>query len=460
MPTVSKKADTAIKNGVLVTSRELKRADIYIKDGLVDSIESPDHDRSASKVIDASEKLILPGIIDAHLHPVYADRIDTLSKAAAVDGITTIIPYIGAVKAWGATGGLLDAIGDFIEEGERTSVIDFGIHGALMQHDVDDASATIPKSVARGIVSFKVFMAYKKRGMKLEDDDILKIMNLAAANNALLAAHAENGAVIDFLETAFIAEGKVSPEYHGRSHPGLCEAEAIFRLLMLGTVAACPVYIPHISAKESLDVVRQFKRWGGLEFYTETCPHYLTLTEADMSRWGSLAKMSPPLRGRDDVQALWQALHEGLIDVVGSDHAGHTTAANQPLQDRIFDAPNGIPGLDTVFKVVYEEGVNQGRITLSRLVEVMCEKPAKIFGLYPRKGTVAEGGDADIVLFDPAAATIIKAQHPLLNVDYSVYEGRSCLGAPVMVMQRGRILMEDGELKGTPGLGRFVSGTR
>ena len=181
---MSKKADTAIKNGVLVTSRELKRADIYIKDGLVDSIESPDHDRSASKVIDASEKLILPGIIDAHLHPVYADRIDTLSKAAAVDGITTIIPYIGAVKAWGATGGLLDAIGDFIEEGERTSVIDFGIHGALMQHDVDDASATIPKSVARGIVSFKVFMAYKKRGMKLEDDDILKIMNLAAANNA------------------------------------------------------------------------------------------------------------------------------------------------------------------------------------------------------------------------------------------------------------------------------------
>jgi dihydropyrimidinase len=456
-----KTSDTAIKNGILVTGRESKRADIYINnDGRVEGIETEPTGRAASRVIDASGKWILPGIIDAHLHPVYADGMDTLSKAAACEGITTLIPYIGAVKAWGQTGGLLDTIEDFIEEGERTSVIDFGVHCTLLQDDVKDARTTIPKLVDRGIMSFKVFMAYKKRGMKLEDDEILHIMDLIAASNGLLAAHAENGAVIDFLEQRFISQGKETPDYHAPSHPGLSEAEAIFRLLTLGGVTQCPIYIPHISAKESLEVVRLFKKWGELEFFTETCPHYLTLTDDETAQRGSIAKMAPPLREQSDIEALWQAVQEGLIDVIGSDHAGNTTKANEPLRDKIFDAPNGIPGLDTLFKVVHQEGVNKGRITLNRLVEVLCEKPAKIFGLYPRKGTLNVGSDADIVLFDPAATDTIKARNPLLKVDYSLYEKRTCLGAPSMVMQRGRVLMEDGELTGKPGGGMFLPGKK
>jgi dihydropyrimidinase len=309
-------------------------------------------------------------------------------------------------------------------------------------------------------MSFKVFMAYKKRGMKLEDDEMLQIMSLVAAHQGLLAAHAENGAIIDFLEDRFISQGKETPDYHAPSHPGLSEAEAIFRLLTLGKVAGCSIYIPHISAEESLEVVRMFKKWGEPDFYTETCPHYLILSDDVMTKRGSLAKMAPPVRKQSDRQALWQALQEGLIDVVGSDHAGHTVEANQPLEDKIFDAPNGIPGLDTLFKVVYEEGVNKGRLTLNRLVEVMCEKPARIFGLYPSKGTLVEGSDADMVVFDPSATSTINARNPLLNVDYSLYENRKCLGAPVLVMQRGRILMEGGKLIGKPGGGRFLPGKK
>jgi dihydropyrimidinase len=286
-------ADTVIKNGILVTGRELKSADIYIKGARVDSIESYDTGRSASRIIDASGKLVLPGIIDAHIHPVYADRIDTLSKAAAYEGITTIIPYIGAVKAWGESRGLLDAIDDFINEGETTSFVDFGIHCTLLQDDVKDAAETIPILVAKGIMSFKTFMAYKKRGMKLEDDELLQIMSIISTQNALLAAHAENGAIIDYFESLFISNGKETPEYYPLSHPGLSEAEAIFRLLTFGKATQCPIYIPHISAKESLEVVQLFKKWGEPEFYVETCPHYLILTDEEMSKRGSVAKNVP-----------------------------------------------------------------------------------------------------------------------------------------------------------------------
>ena len=451
---------TAIKGGILVSGRNSKRADIYIKDGRVDRIESDGKTRPASHIIDASGKWVLPGIIDAHIHPVYADRIDTLSQAAACEGITTIIPYIGAVKAWGESRGLLDAIDDFITEGENTSLVDFSIHGTLLQNDVKDSAETIPVLVEKGIMSFKTFMAYKKRGMKLEDDELLHIMSIISKQNAILAAHAENGAVIDYFESVFISAGKATPDDYPPSHPGLSEAEAIFRLLTFGKVTKCPIYIPHISAKESLAVVQLFKKWGEPEFYVETCPHYLTLTDEEMSKRGSIAKMSPPLRKQADIEEMWQAVREGLIDVIASDTAGHTIKANEPLWDNIFSAPNGIPGIDTLFKVVYNDGVNSGKVTLNRLVEVMCEKPAKIFGLYPRKGIIVEGADADIVIFDPAVRSVIPARNPLLKVDYSMYAKQSCLGAAIMVLQRGNILMENGELMGNPGQGKFLPGTR
>lgn len=453
-------ADLAIKGGVLVNGKGMRRADIFIKEGLIDSIEAGESPRLASRAIDASGKFVLPGIIDAHLHPVYADRIETLSKAAACAGITTLIPYIGAVKAWGKSGGLIDAINDFIEEGESTSVVDFGIHCTLLQNDINDSERVIPELVDRGIISFKVFMAYKKRGMKLEDDDLIGIMKTISDNNALLAAHAENGTVLDYLEDSFIAQGKMTPDFYPLSHPCISEAEAIFRLLTLAKVTKCPIYIPHLSATESLEVVKLFKGWGEPSFCVETCPHYLTLTDEEMNKRGALAKMAPPLRKKKDVDEMWMAVEEGLIDVIASDAAGHSVRSNEPLWDKIFDAPNGIPGLDTMFSVTYDEGVNKRRITLPRLVELTCENPAKIFGLYPRKGVLQKDSDADLVLFDPGVSYIIKPKNQHLNVDYSMYEGRRCLGVPVMVMQRGKVLMEDGELRHEQGQGQYIPGKK
>jgi dihydropyrimidinase len=451
---------TAIKGGILVTGQEMKRADIFLSDGRIEAVEPGGSQRTADTVIDASGKFVLPGIIDAHIHPVYADRIDTLSKAAAAEGITTVIGYVGAVKAWGQSGDLMGAIQGFIEEAENTSMIDFGVHCTLLQNDIQQAAAVIPQLIEKGVVSYKAFMAYAKRGMKLEDDELLHLMEVISTNGAILAAHAENGAIIDYLENQFINAGRQAPQYYVATHPNISEAEAIFRLLTLASVTQCPIYIPHISARESLEVVRWFKKRGTTEIYAETCPHYLTLIEDELKSKGALAKMSPPLRTTNDVEKLWQALQEGLIDVIASDTAGHTQSANEPLWDKVFNAPYGIPGIDTLFKIVYHEGVNQGRITLPRLVEALSEQPAKIFGLYPRKGAIAEGSDADIVLLDPAMPYTVPEQNPFLKVDYSMFAGRSGLGALTLVMQRGRVLMQKGKLEAQAGQGKYLKRSR
>jgi dihydropyrimidinase len=453
-----KSADIAIKGGVLVNSEEMKRGDIFIKDGLVDSIERGESTRSAQRVIDATGKFVLPGIIDAHLHPVYADRIDTLSQSAAFGGITTLIPYIGAVKAWGKTSGLFDAVKDFIEEGEKSSVIDFGIHCTLMRDDMETVDTVIPKLVELGVVSFKAFMAYSKRGMMLKDEELMKVMEIITKTRALFAVHAESGTMVDYLEDKFISQGNLGPEYYHPSHPNMAETEAVFRIIALARTMKCPLYLPHLSAWESLEVVRLFKEWGEPRLYTETCTHYLTLTDEEMKKRGSLAKVGPPLREKKDVEEMWRAVKEGMIDVIASDAAGYTVKGKEPIWGDIFKAPSGLPGLETMFTVVYDEGVNKGKITLPQLVKLTCENPSKIFGLYPKKGILKEGSDADLVIFDPTLPYTIKAENQHLKADYSMYEGRECLGGPVLVMQRGKILVENGRLKAEDGKGKYLPG--
>jgi len=449
-------ADLAIRGGVLVSGSGLTKADLLISDGRIAEINPPGSPVPASRTIDASGKFVLPGIIDAHLHPFYADKIDTLSRAAAAGGITTIIPYIGSVKAWGKSGSGFDVVRNFIEEGEKTSLVDFGIHFSLTRDDMEILDELVPGMVALGVTSFKAFMAYSRRGMKLEDEHLLRAMRVVAAAGGQFAVHAENGSVIDFLEDRFTAEGNVGPEVFPATHPPLAEAEAVFRILTLADVAGCPLYLPHISARESLDVMRLFKTRGAPEFTAETCTHYLTLTDEEMARRGSLAKMSPPLRKRADVEAVWDAVAGGLIDVIGSDSAGHFIKNKEPIRDAIFKSPNGIPGSETMFTVAYDEGVNKGWVTLPRLVEVTSENPARIFGLYPRKGVLRPGSDADVVVFDPGASFTIGPRSRHLKVDYDMFEGRRCLGAPTHVIQRGRVLFEHGELRGEAGRGLYL----
>ena len=451
-------ADIIVANGMVVSGSGIEPKAVVIKAGRI--IDTPDDAAAyeAERVIDAGGKFVLPGIIDAHFHPVYADRIDTLSKAAASGGITTLIPYVGAVAAWGQGGDLVDSVKSFIEEGESSSILDFGIHCTFIQKDIAAAEKSIPELIEMGIVSFKGFTAYKKRGMKLEDEEILKIMGLIAEHNGVFATHCENGPILDLLEDAAIARGDVKPEHYPPTHPGISEAEAVFRVLSLARISGCRMYLPHLSAKESLDVLRLFRSWNRQTIYAETCPHYLVLTDDELKKRGTLAKMSPPLRKQADVDALWQAVREGAIDVIGSDAAGHSMAANEPLHDDVFSAPHGIPGLDTMFTVTYTEGVNRGRITLPQLVKICSENPARIFGLYPQKGTLSTGADADVVIFDPSLAYRIPHKNAHTNVDYSLYEGRPCLGAPAVVMQRGRVILENGEIKADHGQGRYLAG--
>jgi dihydropyrimidinase len=451
--------DVEIRGGVLVNSRELRLADVFIRNGVVDSIELPESGKTARQVIDAKGKFVLPGIVEAHLHPVYADRLDTLSKAAVYGGITTLIPYIGAVKAWGVEGNLWDAVNYFIDEGARDSVIDFGLHCSLVIGDMAELENLVPKICARGVRSFKGFMAYKKRGMYLSDRDLLRILSVLRDNGGLFCAHAENGDLCDFLEEGFAAAGKTGPEYYGPSRPGITEAEAAFRILSFAKVLDCPMYIVHVSTKEAMDVIAMFREWNRAPIYAETCTHYLTLTNEDTLRLGTLAKVSPPLRGKDDVDALWQAIIAGRIDVIGSDTAGHMLKSKEPRFGNVFNAASGLPGQETMFTVTYDEGFNRRGVSLCRLVELMAEKPARIFGLYPRKGVLQPGSDADVLIFDPTREHIINATNQHTKTDYSMYENRRVLGAPELVMQRGEVLLENGELKATKGRARFLEAT-
>lgn len=446
--------DVIVKGGVVVNGQSMQRADIAIADGVITEIGEVK--QTAAETIDAQGKYILPGVIDPHCHPVYVDKMETFSVSAAFGGVTTVVGFVGSFAAWGGDGDLVPSLRRFIDESEQTSLIDFAVHAALVQQDMAQAHRLIPEAIAMGVKSFKVFMAYSRRGMKLEDPDVLRCMALLKEHGGQFMVHAENGAIIDYLIDGFEAQDKRAPEYFLPSQPNLVEAEAVFRTATMGAIVDIPIYFVHISARESLDVIRWFRRRGEPQIYVETCPHYLTLTDACLTDCGSLAKVGPPLRQPEDMEAMWQAVIDGTIDVIGSDAAGHRREGKEPIWSDIFKAPYGLPGVETLLPVVVDEGISHGRTNLCRLVQLTSENPARIFGLYPQKGVLAPGSDADLVLFDPMEAHRIEAEKLHLNADYTLHEGRHCLGLPVLTMQRGQVLVENGELKGRLGSGAYL----
>lgn len=456
---MTSQADTAITGGLVVTRGKITPATLLITGEHISDILPPDKEFSAKKTVNAGGRYVLPGIIDAHLHSVYIDRIDTLSKAAAAEGITTLIPYVGSVKAWGVDKPLAEAMKDFVKEGEETSTVDFSLHCTLLADDVEECEQSIPAMIELGITSFKVFMAYRKRGMMLEDEQLLKIMRVVAKHGGLLAAHAENGALIDYMEEMFIAQGKEHPQYYAESHPELSEAEAVFRFLSLAKTAGCDTYLPHLSTAKALDVVRLFKQWAGQKFYTETCPHYLLLNEEKFNEMGAVAKMSPPLRKPEDQESLWQAVSEGLIDVVASDHAASHSSKKMPQWDKVFNAPNGVPGMECLVPLMLKHGYMNGRTTLNTIVKQLCENPARIFGLYPQKGIIEVGSDADLAIFDLSGRRELGATHKELKIDYSLYQGMKAVSSPDFVFLRGKLIAEKGVVKGQEADGRFIAGT-
>jgi dihydropyrimidinase len=440
--------DLVVKGGVIVNANGLTSGDIFIKEGVIEKIGEADYSPS-TKVIDASGKFILPGMIDTHLHPHYVDDFGSLSLSAAFGGVTTLMPFIRKTKG----SNLVETLKYYQEEGLNKSYLDFGLHGELASDD--DLRVLIPKCVKLGVTSFKMFMAYPKRGLMFRDDELIAAMEIISDSGSLAMVHPENGFAIDYLEEKFISRGNISPQFYSKTRPNLLEAEAVYRAIALARMTDCPLYLVHLSAKESMGPLRLLK---DPKIYAETCPQYLTLTDQEMVRRGPLAKIAPPLRDGDDIDALWCAVAEGLIDTIGSDHAPYTPEMKGSPEGNIFDVPFGAPGVETALTVLYNEGVNRGKITLCRLVEVMGEKPAKIFGLYPKKGTIQVGSDADIVVFDPGWNWTIGAENQHSKSYYSLFEGRQCLGRCMTVIQRGKVIIQDLELKAKCGNARYLEG--
>ncbi len=437
--------DVLIKGGLVVTGEGITKADVGIRGGEVVSVEGGLAPEGATRTIDASGKYVLPGAIDVHTHPVYEDDLGGLSVTAAHGGTTTLIHFAYAKPGMK----LLDTIKQFKDEGSRKSVLDFGVHGALF--DPASQIEEIPKAFDLGVTSFKMFMTYAKLKWMTDDYHLTAAMDRIARCGGLAMVHAESGLVTDYLEDRSLKKGEDQKEVFLKTRPDYLEAEAIFRAISIAAVMDCPLYIVHLSTGRGVDVVQKM-RAEGHAVYVETCPQYLTLTDDVLQRLGPLAKIGPPLRREIDRMALWKAIQAGSIDVVASDHA----PKDKRKEDPFFEAPFGSPQAETMLTVTYDEGVNTGRIGLCRLVELLSENPAKIFGLYPRKGTIEKGSDADVVLFDPSQVHTLSVRNQHSGAGYTLYEGRTCLGRPVFTMQRGKVLIENGELKKKPGDARFL----
>ena len=414
-----------------------------ISGGVVTAI-GPDIDVTAERAIDASDRYVLPGILDVHAHPVYLDDLHGLSMTVAHGGVTTLIHYAYARP----DDGLLETIRRLREEGESGSVLDFALHGGLF--DPTNQSHEIPDAIAEGVTSFKMFMTYAKVGWMTDDYQLMRTLDIIARAGGMGMVHAENGLATDYLQDRILEEGRDPKEAFVETRRAILEAEAIYRAIAIARVADCPLYIPHMTAASGIDVVAA-ARANGQRVYAETCPQYLTLTHDDLLRLGPLLKIGPPLRSQTDRLALWHALAEGAIDTIASDHA----PKEKRIDDDFFGSPYGSPQVETMLPLVYDEGIRKERIGLSRLVRALSENPARIFGLYPKKGTLQPGSDADLVIFDPNAEWTIEHANQHSRALYTAYEGRTCIGKPVTSIQRGAVVVEDGDLAARPGRGRF-----
>jgi dihydropyrimidinase len=452
---------TLIENGTIVTATEVVRADVVIEDEKVAAI-GLGMPVEADRVIDATDRYVMPGGVDVHTHmdlpfggSFCSDDFESGSRAAAFGGTTTIVDF--ALQGTGE--GLRPGLELWFEKAQ-TSSIDYGFH-MIVKEVNDQVLKEMDQLVGEGVTSFKLFMAYPGVFM-LDDASIFRVMQRAADSGALIMMHAENGGPIDVLVHRFVEEGKLEPRYHGMSRPASMEGEAVHRVFKLAELAGTPAYIVHLSSRDALNAVRE-ARDRGLPAFAETCPQYLFLSSDDMARpgfEGAKYVCSPPLRPADHQEDLWAGLRADDLSVVSTDHAPFNYVGQKDLGKEDFSKiPNGLPSVEDRFTLIYQ-GVVGGRIDLNRFVELVATRPAKMFGLYPRKGSIAPGSDADIVVFDPTHEREISAETHHMNVDYSCYEGMTVHGLPETVLQRGQVLVESGEYHGKPGQGRFLPRSR
>lgn len=453
-------ARIVIRNGTVVTATDRIRADVYCEDGLVRAV-APDLEVPAgTAVLDATDQLVLPGGVDAHVHMelpfaggVNADDFFTGTAAGLAGGTTTIVDFVHPERGQS----LREAFRARREEAAKACA-DHAFHMAITWW-----SEAVRRELAEvvredGVRSFKAYLAYR-RTIGIDDEALLGVLDAARALDALVLAHCEHGAAVEWLQQRLLAEGKTGPEWHPVSRPSWLEGEATGRAIALARAAGAPLYVVHVTCREALDAIDRARREGQL-VWAETCPHYLLLDDSvyrkpdfEAAAW----VLSPPIRPRYHQEALWAALAAGLVHTVATDHCPFRQADQKTLGRGDFTRiPNGAAGIEHRLTLLYTYGVRTGRLTVEQLVDVCCTRPARLFGLYPRKGTIAVGSDADLVVWDPEQAGVVSATTHHHATDRSIFEGFALHGGPSHVLAAGRVVLARGELRAERGAGRYL----
>jgi dihydropyrimidinase len=453
-----------IKGGRIVTAADDYVADVYIDDETV-SLIGESLDQPADRLIEATGKYVLPGGVDPHTHldmpfggTVTIDDVESGQTSAAFGGTTSHVDFI--IQPAGAT--FAEAIEEWRAKANGRQVIDMGYHMAvtdLREGGTLGELATLPD---QGITSYKLFMAYKGAIM-VDDETLFRVMQVAADTGALVMVHAEHGDSIDVLVKQALADGKTEPKYHALTRPPETEGEATNRAIQLARVAGCKLYVVHVSCREAVEPI-QLAREKGWDVWGETCTQYFFIDYSFLERQhfeGAKYVYTPPPRPKANQEILWTAVQNDVLSVISTDHCAFMWNGQKTLgKDDFSKIPNGAPGLESRLQMIHEFGVRRGRISLNRMVELLSTNPAKYFGLYPRKGTIAVGSDADIVVFDPEKRVTISAATHHSKSDYNLFEGTEVTGSPEVVLLRGNVLVENDELAAQPGIGRFVERAR
>ncbi|RWD73630.1 dihydropyrimidinase [Mesorhizobium sp.] len=451
--------DLIIKNGTVVTACDTFVADIGVMNGRISAIaDTIDGDRG-TQVIDAAGRLVMPGGVDVHTHldtpGMLADTEDDFLSgtiAAAHGGTTTIINFCPQIKGRG----LLESLAEHRRRADPKAVIDFALH-AIVSDPSERALAELSALPGEGVTSFKLFMAYKGDTM-VDDGTLIRVLHEARANGALVMVHAENGEAVEYLRNGFAAEGKLSPRYHALSRPPRVEAEATARAIALAELVGASIYIVHVSCGEALEEVVRGRR-RGVAVHAETCAHYLHISDAVFEApgfEGGKYVFTPPPRAKHQPKLIWDAIVRGDLEVVSSDHAPYNFHGGKDIgRDDFRQIPNGAPGIEERMTLVWQ-GVANGGLSPNRFVDLVATTPARIFGLYPAKGTIAVGGDADLVIWNPEVRRRLTQADLHSAVDYTMFEGMEVRGAPETVMSRGDVIVRGREFTGAAGRGRYI----
>jgi len=454
--------DLVIRNGTVATAADVFAADIGISAGRISALGAklgPGREE-----IDASGKLVLPGGIDSHVHIAQvssigiptADDFLSGSRSAAAGGTTTLIPFAAQHKGQS----LRKVVEDYHRQAEGKAIVDYAFHLIISDPSPEVLGQELPALIRDGYTSFKIYLTYD--ALKLSDLETLEVLSLARREGALVMIHAENHDVITFLTERLLAAGHTAPKFHATAHAALAEREATHRAISLAELIDVPILIVHVSGREAIDQIA-WARGRGLKIYAETCPQYLFLTEDDLDQpgmEGARCMCSPPPRDKANQEFVWRGLETGVFDVFSSDHAPYRMDATGKLHagpnPPFKKIGNGVPGIEVRLPLLYSEGVRTGRMDLTKFVAVTSTNAAKIYGLYPRKGTIAVGADADIAIWDPEKQVTIRQEILHDAMDYTPYHGRKVTGWPVVTLSRGEIVWTGGEVTGKAGRGRFL----